>query len=163
MELRKGLSREDVGKVMRWTNSRGADFLMQWAGPKLFFPLTGPQLDPISDSLFSFYRDGTFVGMIQVLRREGGNAHIGRFLLDPDQTGRGMGTEALQLFCRTLFEDRGLTSVTLNVFKFNAQALNCYRKCGFEITEETLDEAASKTVVRMRLDGRRDEHDGFQS
>lgn len=128
MELRKGLSREDAGKVMRWTNSRGADFLMQWAGPKLVFPLTGPQLDPISD-----------------------------------QTGRGMGTEALQLFCRTLFEDRGLTSVTLNVFKFNAQALNCYRKCGFEITEETLDEAASKTVVRMRLDGRRDEHDGFQS
>lgn len=154
MELKKGLSKEDADKIIRWTNSRGADFLLQWAGPKLIFPLTDHQLACISDSLFSLYRDGTFVGMIQVIHREDGNAHIGRFLLDPEKTGRGLGTEALKTFCRMLFEDGGLKSITLNVFEFNVQALNCYGKCGFEVVEERVDEASSKAFVRMRLNRR---------
>ena len=40
MKITEGLLPEDKQAIIRWTNSRGADFLQQWAGDALLYPLT---------------------------------------------------------------------------------------------------------------------------
>ena len=39
MKITEGLLPEDKQAIIRWTNSRGADFLQQWAGDALSYPL----------------------------------------------------------------------------------------------------------------------------
>ena len=40
MKITEGLLPEDKEAIIRWTNSKGADFLQQWAGDALPYPLT---------------------------------------------------------------------------------------------------------------------------
>ena len=58
---------------------------------------------------------------------------FGRFLINPSLTGKGLGTEAMQLFIATLFEDKGVHSISLNVFDDNPIARGLYTKLGFEV------------------------------
>jgi len=64
-----GISGKNKERVIEWTNSRGADFLAQWAGPKLAFPLTQEQLEQM-ENLYSVFHDGAFIGMIQKIKTE---------------------------------------------------------------------------------------------
>ena len=80
--------------------------------------------------------DGAFAGIVQELYRREGRAHIGRVVLDPARRGAGRGARALMLVCRQLFEDEGVDAVTLRVYRFNAPAIRCYQRCGFQITED---------------------------
>ena len=95
--IQPGLSDRDRATLIGWTNRKGADFLRQWAGPTPHFPLTPEQFDDWS-GLYAIFRQGQFVGIIQEIRREQDNVHIGRFVLDPALTGRGIGRAALLIF-----------------------------------------------------------------
>ena len=132
MKITEGLLPEDKEAIIRWTNSKGADFLQQWAGDALQYPLTMEQLDALSHC-FRIETEGSFIGMIQQIRVEGSNVHIGRFLINPSLTGKGLGTSAMQLFIAMLFENKRVHSISLNVFDDNPSAKGLYTKLGFKV------------------------------
>ena len=132
MRITEGLSTKDKQAIIRWTNSKGADFLQQWAGDTLQYPLTMEELNALSHC-FRIEAEGSFIGMIQQIRVEGSNVHIGRFLINPSLTGKGLGTSAMQLFIAMLFEDKRVHSISLNVFDDNPIAKGLYTKLGFEV------------------------------
>ena len=132
MKITEGLLPEDKQAIIHWTNSKGADFLQQWAGDALSYPLTIEALNALSHC-FRIEAEGSFIGIIQQIRVEGNNVHIGRFLINPSLTGKGLGTSAMQLFIEMLFEDKRVHSISLNVFDDNPIAKGLYTKLGFEI------------------------------
>ncbi len=54
-----------------------------------------------------------------------------RILIGKEGRNRGFGTEATRLFCRYVFEQTDLQSLTLSVFAFNPRARHVYEKIGF--------------------------------
>lgn len=152
ISLKKGMLEENMDLILEWTNSRGAAFLKQYAGDTWHFPLTKAQMMDTMETTYSIFRGHVFAGMIQVMGRNGGDVYIGRFLLDPDIIGKGVGTEALNNFCELLFEDSSLVSVLLNVYKFNEPAQRCYLKCGFVVVDTFLknDSWSYLTMKKVR-------------
>ena len=132
MKITEGLLTKNKQDIILWTNSKGADFLQQWAGDTLLYPLTMEQLDVLSHC-FCIEKEGSFIGMIQQIKVEGNNIHIGRFLINPSLTGKGLGSLAMQLFIAMLFEDKGVYSISLNVFDDNPIAKGLYTKLGFKV------------------------------
>ena len=132
MKITEGLLPEDKEAIIRWTNSKGADFLQQWAGDALLYPLTIEALNALPHC-FRIETEGSFIGMIQQIRVEGSNVHIGRFLINPSLTGKGLGSLAMRLFISMLFEEEGVHSISLNVFDDNSIAKGLYTKLGFEV------------------------------
>lgn len=132
MRITEGLLPEDKQVIIRWTNSKGADFLKQWAGDALPYPLTMEALNALSHC-YRIEVEGSFIGMIQQIRVEGNNVHIGRFLINPSLTGKGLGTSAMQLFITMLFENKRVHSISLNVFDDNLIAKGLYTKLGFKV------------------------------
>ena len=132
MRITEGLLPEDMLAIIRWTNSRGADFLQQWAGDALPYPLTIEALNALPHC-FRIEKEGSFIGMIQQIKVEENNIHIGRFLINPSLTGKGLGSLAMQLFIAMLFEDKSVHSISLNVFDDNPIAKGLYTKLGFKV------------------------------
>ena len=132
MRITEGLLPEDKQVIIRWTNSKGADFLKQWAGDALPYPLTMEALNALSHC-YRIEVEGSFIGMIQQIRVEGNNVHIGRFLINPSLTGKGLGSSAMQLFITMLFENKRVHSISLNVFDDNLIAKGLYTKLGFKV------------------------------
>ena len=132
MKITEGLLPEDKEAIIRWTNSKGADFLQQWSGDALPYPLTIEALNALSHC-FRIEAEGSFIGMIQQIRVEESNVHIGRFLINPSLTGKGLGTSAMQLFIAMLFEDKSVHTISLNVFDDNPSAKGLYTKLGFKV------------------------------
>ena len=147
MKITEGLLPEDKEAIIRWTNSKGADFLQQWSGDALPYPLTIEALNALSHC-FRIEAERNFIGMIQQIRVEGNNVHIGRFLINPSLTGKGLGTEAMQLFIATLFEDKSVHSISLNVFDNNPIARGLYTKLGFEVAATVEGERKKYKMVK---------------
>lgn len=127
-----GINDNNKNEIVKWTNEKGKDFLEQWAGASLDFPLTESQIDDLKD-IYSIFCENEFVGIIQKIRKEMDNVHIGRFLINPELTGRGLGKRALIEFINLIFQDEDVNSITLNVFDYNAGAKKLYEKVGFEV------------------------------
>ena len=132
MKITEGLLPEDKEVIIRWTNSKGADFLQQWAGDALPYPLTIEALNALPHC-FRIEAEGSFIGMIQQIKVEENNIHIGRFLINPSLTGKGLGSLAMQLFIAMLFEEKSVHSISLNVFYDNFIAKDLYTKLGFKV------------------------------
>ncbi|TFD94497.1 GNAT family N-acetyltransferase [Jeotgalibacillus sp. R-1-5s-1] len=60
-----------------------------------------------------------------------------RILIGQKGRNKGLGTEALSLITKYLFEEIKLDKITLSVFLFNPRALHLYKKAGF--TEEYIE------------------------
>ena len=132
MRITEGLSTKDKQAIIRWTNSKDAYFLQQWAGDALSYPLTIEALNALPHC-FRIEAESSFIGMIQQIKVEGSNVHIGRFLINPSLTGKGLGSLAMRLFISMLFEEEGVHSISLNVFDDNSIAKGLYTKLGFEV------------------------------
>ena len=150
MKITEGLLPEDKQTIICWTNNRGADFLQQWAGDALLYPLTIEALNALP-LCFRIEAEGSFIGMIQQIRVEGNNIHIGRFLINPSLTGKGLGTEAMQLFVAMLFEDKSVHSISLNVFDDNPIAKGLYTKLGFEVVATVEGERKKHKMMKSNL------------
>ena len=150
MKITEGLLTKDKQDIILWTNNKGVDFLQQWAGDALQYPLTMEQLDALSHC-FRIEEDGHFVGMIQKIRAEGNNIHIGRFLINPSLTGKGLGSLAMQLFIAMLFEDKSVHSISLNVFDDNLIAKDLYTKLGFKVVATVEGERKKYKMMKSNL------------
>ena len=147
MRITEGLLPDDKLAIIRWTNSRGADLLQQWAGDALLYPLTIEALNALPHC-FRIEAEGSFIGMIQQIRVEENNIHIGRFLINPSLTGKGLGTKAMQLFIAMLFKDKNVHSISLNVFDDNPIARGLYTKLGFEVVATVEGERKKYKMVK---------------
>ncbi len=128
------LSVENAQLVCQWSNSLGKSFQEQWMGPRISFPLTIQVLQDL-EGVFSIFDGHEFVGLIQKIRLEDSNLHIGRFFINPQKQGQGLGSQALRKFVSLTFENGDIDSISLNVFETNQAAKHLYQKEGFEIVQ----------------------------
>ena len=136
IKIIKGINDKNKNDIVKWTNEKGKDFLEQWAGKSLDFPFVIGQIDKL-DNIYSIFCENEFVGIIQKIRKEIDNIHIGRFLINPELTGKGLGKRALIEFINLIFQDEDVNSITLNVFDYNAGAKKLYEKVGFKVVNVT--------------------------
>ena len=130
----KGINKDNISLLCKWSNERGEIFQEQWMGTEVSFPLTYEKIEKLENK-FSIFNGEEFIGMIQEVRIQEDNIHIGRFVLKPLKTGAGLGTEALKEFIDFIFKDEKIHSISLTVFDFNKSAKRVYDKLGFEIYE----------------------------
>jgi len=150
IEIKAGINDKNKNDIVKWTNEKGRNFLEQWAGKSLDFPLTESQIDDLKD-IYSIFCENEFVGIIQKIRKEHDNIHIGRFLINPELTGRGLGKRALIEFINLIFQDEDVNSITLNVFDYNVGAKKLYEKVGFEVVNVT-ENPMKKYMMIMKKD-----------
>ena len=125
---------ENAQLLCQWSNSLGKSFQEQWMGTMISFPLTIQALQDL-EGIFSIFEGQEFVGVIQKIRLENSNLHIGRFFINPQKQGQGLGSQALRKFLSLVFENGDIDSISLNVFEANQRAQNLYQKEGFEIVQ----------------------------
>ena len=128
------VSIENAQFVCQWSNSLGKSFQEQWMGTMIPFPLTIQVLQDL-EGIFSIFDGQEFVGLIQKIRLEDRSLHIGRFFINPQKQGQGLGSQALSKFVSLAFENGDIDSVSLNVYEANQKAQNLYQKEGFEIVQ----------------------------
>ena len=136
IKIINGINDKNKNDIVKWTNEKGKDFLEQWAGENADFPLTVTQIDNMNN-IYSIFCENEFVGIIQKIREELDNIHIGRFLINPELTGKGLGKRALLEFVNLIFQEKNVNSITLNVFDYNVGAKKLYEKVGFKVVNVT--------------------------
>jgi RimJ/RimL family protein N-acetyltransferase len=141
------LEKKDASCIVGWNNGKDADFLTQWAGRGYRYPLTLEQIterlgsnDAMDYKIFGIWTAESIIGTVELLKIDliANRAVIGHFLIDPAQTGKGYGTEALQLLVNRVFAEMPLNTLELTVFDFNRPAIRCYQKAGFIKTNEVM-------------------------
>ncbi len=137
---------ENAQLVCQWSNFLGKSFQEQWMGTMIPFPLTIQILQDL-DGIFSIFDGQEFVGLIQKIRLEDRNLHIGRFFINPQKQGQGLGSQALRKFVSLAFENEDIDSISLNVFEANQTAYNLYQKEGFEIVQ-TIEAPVRKYIMK---------------
>ena len=79
---------------------------------------------------------------------------IGILIGEKAYRGKGYGTDAVEVLCRFGFGEMNLRKIKASVFDFNAPALRCYAKCGFEkegvLQKEIYREGAYHDMVLLR-------------
>ena len=148
IKIINGINDNNKNDIVKWTNEKGKDFLEQWAGKSLDFPLTESQIDGLKD-IYSIFCKNEFVGIIQEIRKEMNNIHIGRFLINPEFTGKGLGKRALLEFINLIFQEKNVNSITLNVFDYNVGAKKLYEKVGF-IVVNVVENPMRKYMMIMK-------------
>ncbi len=143
----------DFDSVKSWSVS--PEFLKQWAGPSLSFPLVDEQLKEYMNGandtgqstmlIYSAVHKGTqqVVGHLSLagIDRVNGSARIGRVVVDPQYQGRGFGQRMIQEVLRIGFDSLELHRLSLGVYAFNTAAISTYMASGF-IQEGIQREAA---------------------
>ena len=150
IRLEKGIGERNAALLCSWSNQRGSAFQEQWMGPRLSYPLNYDKIKEL-ENIFSIFDREEFIGVIQEVRIEEDRIHIGRFVIDPKKTGRGLGTAAMKGFLDFIFEDDRIQSISLTVFDFNQNAKRLYEKLGFEI-EEVIENPKRKYIMRKYRD-----------
>ena len=140
------VSTENAQLVCQWSNSLGKSFQEQWMGTMIPFPLTIQVLQEL-EGIFSIFEGQEFVGLIQKIRQENSNLHIGRFFINPQKQGQGLGSQAVRKFVSLTFEKGDIDSISLNVFEANQAAKNLYQKEGFEIVQ-TIEAPVRKYLMK---------------
>ena len=149
ISFEKGISKNNALLLCKWSNKMGRGFQEQWMGAKVSYPLSYDNIKELENT-FSIFTEGQFIGMIQKVRIYKDNIHIGRFVLDPEKTGSGLGTAALAKFMDFIFEDTDIKSISLSVFDFNQNAKRVYEKLGFEVAELIETPKLKYTMKKIR-------------
>lgn len=89
--------------------------------------------DPTAVMLVIETSDGEYAGSVGLMHIDVRNRHAeaGIVIARPEDWGRGLGTEAMQLILRHAFEELNLHRILLRVFTFNERAIKSYVKIGF--------------------------------
>ena len=140
------VSTENAQFICQWSNSLGKSFQEQWMGTMIPFPLEIQVLQDL-EGIFSIFDGPEFVGFIQKIRLEDRNLHIGRFFINPQKQGQGLGYQAVRKFVSLAFENGDIDSISLNVFETNQAAKNLYKKEGFEIVQ-TIEAPVRKYIMK---------------
>ena len=141
---------QDLQRLLTWVDS--PEFLLQWAGPSLTWPLTRSQLEtllletqgptPTRQAFKAVSDDGIMTGYAEIDRidRKNRSASIARVIVAPESRGLGIGSWLVAELLWVAFEQLYLHRVALNVLSFNTAAIRAYERTGFR-HEGTLRDA----------------------
>ena len=149
IHFEKGLQLENAQLICQWSNALGESFQKQWMGTMIPFPLT-IQVLQVLEGIFSIFDGQEFVGLIQKIRLEDRNLHIGRFFINPQKQGQGLGNHALRKFVSLAFENEDIDTISLNVYGANQTAYNLYQKEGFEIVQIVEEPVRKYIMIKSR-------------
>lgn len=128
------------------SNIENKRMLLQFAGPVYHFPLTGEQLEADkADKNRTFFRiaekdNQKTIGHAQILLKEH-TFLLGRILIwDENNRGKGYGKQTIRKLLEYGFTHFDRDVAELNVYDWNAGAIECYQKVGFEIDPNTMSE-----------------------
>jgi len=145
----KDLQLENAQLICQWSNALGERFQKQWMGPKISYPLIPQSLQKL-EGIFSIFAGEEFVGLIQKIRLEDRNLHIGRFFINPQKQEQGLGSQALRRFVSLVFENEDIDSISLNVYEANQRAQKLYQKEGFEIVQMFEEPVRKYRMIKSR-------------
>ena len=146
IHFEKGLQLENAQVICRWSNALGESFQKQWMGPKISYPLIVQSLQKM-EGIFSIFAEEEFIGVIQKIKLEDKNLHVGRFLIAPHRQGQGLGRKAFQYFLQKMFENEEIESISLTVFESNPIAKKLYQKEGFKVVQ-TIENPERKFIMK---------------
>ena len=149
IHFEKGLQLENAQLICQWSNALGESFQKQWMGPKISYPLIAQSLQKM-EGIFSIFVGEEFVGIIQKIRLEDRNLHIGRFFINPQKQGQGLGSQALRKFVSLAFESEDIDTISLNVYEANQRAQKLYQKEGFEIVQIVEEPVRKYIMIKSR-------------
>ena len=149
IRFEENMSIENTQFVCQWSNSLGKSFQEQWMGTMIPFPLTIQVLQDL-EGIFSIFDGQEFVGLIQKIRLEDRNLHIGRFFINPQKQGQGLGSQALRKFVSLAFENEDIDTISLNVYEANQRAQKLYQKEGFEIVQMFEEPVRKYRMIKSR-------------
>lgn len=149
IHFEKGLQIENAQVICQWSNDLGESFQKQWMGPKISYPLI-PQSMQKLEGIFSIFAGEEFVGIIQKIKLEDKNLHIGRFLIAPHKQGQGLGRKAFQDFIQEMFENEEIESISLTIFESNQRAKKLYQKEGFKVVQTIENPERRYMMIKSR-------------
>lgn len=133
---------KDHAAIVRWNENRDEAYLFQWAGFTAYqYPLSEAQIAAQAGKddvhLYMAYDGETPLGAGEIcdINEEAKTGRICRLIFAEEAKNKGFGEVFLRELTRIAFEEMGLVSLNLRVFCFNANAIHCYEKVGFRVTE----------------------------
>jgi len=76
--------------------------------------------------------DNTVIGSTGIIQTDFRNSEVMvHIFVGADYTGRGYGTEAMNMLVDFIFMEMNIQRIVLNVFDFNERAISSYKKVGF--------------------------------
>lgn len=133
---------QDYRAIVRWNENRGEDYLFQWAGFTTYtHPLTEEQIARQAEKagvhLYLAFDGETPIGAGEIcdINEEAGTGRICRLIFAEEVKNKGYGEQFLRGLAHIAFAEMGLVSLSLRVYCFNANAVRCYEKVGFRVTE----------------------------
>ena len=130
---------DDLKNCVAWINNpavtRYLSHMRPWSviEERAWLDRTMRNDDPSSVTWVVETSDGEYAGSVGLMHLDLRNrrAEVGIVIARPEDWGRGLGTEAMQLALKHAFEELNLHRVMLRVFAFNARAIRSYEKIGF--------------------------------
>lgn len=137
-------TKDDFNQLINWIDS--PEFLMQWGGSSLTFPLTEKQLEKYmensncedADTLIYKAIDmktNKTIGHISIgqISKVNNSARLGTVLIgDKDFKGKGYGQKMVKEALKIGFDEYNFHRINLVVFDFNTPAIKAYEKVGFK-------------------------------
>lgn len=150
---------QDIDRLIAWINNEKE--LIQFAGPIFQFPLTREQLENyLKDRNRTAFKiihneSGNVIGHCEAYAINTNTVRLCRILLgDKTYRGKGLGLTATSELVKWCLKSLKAKNIDLNVYDFNTVAINCYKKLGFEETQEiqeTKYKGETWKSIRMRL------------
>lgn len=146
------------------SNIKDKRSLLQFAGPMYSFPLTEEQLDrDLSDENRTLFKivdveSQNTIGHAQIFLKEK-TFLLGRILIwDENNRGKGYGKKVMQELLKYGFRNFGRELAELNVYDWNTGAIECYKKVGFAIDPDVINEAKvdDETWISLNMKIHRD-------
>ena len=85
ISFEKEINKDNALLLCEWSNEKGKKFQEQWMGDGVSYPLNYEKIKELENT-FSIFNEKEFIGMIQEIRIDKDNIHIGRFVLNPQKT-----------------------------------------------------------------------------
>ena len=133
---------KDYEAIVRWNEKKGTAYLIQWSGFVAYtYPLTVEQVrrqaEKDSVHLYVICENDTPIGAGEIcdIDPKEKTGRICRLIFAEEAKNKGYGEIFLKELSRIAFEEIGLVSLNLRVYCFNANAIRCYEKVGFRVTQ----------------------------
>ena len=139
IELKK-FEVQDFNRLISWIDSK--KLAIQFGGGFFDYPITHKQLkDYLSNKQRLIYKviikkTKNVIGHVELNNLDfiNSNARICRVLIgEKSMRNKGLGKKIINEIEKIGFKDLKLHRLDLGVYDFNLAAINCYKKCGFEI------------------------------
>jgi RimJ/RimL family protein N-acetyltransferase len=147
----------DYSRLISWIDNE--EMLMQVGGPSLSFPLTTEQLEQSMEDknrlAFTVIEEGTNekIGHCEIYLTDT-TAKLGRIIVgDKRHRGKGFGKQIVSALVEFVFTHLDRTTIELNVFDWNTNAIKCYENVGFRVNPgKTLERSVNgKTWIALNM------------